>query len=111
MAEEEGAVAGTDAANVVVEELEGYDPNYSGQQGTTSSGSARYGPATDIEGNKLGFSAKDYNPAVAIKPDETFMEYTQRMHQRNQKMNREQQFEELIEEGTQRWYDKVSPPA
>ena len=66
---------------------------------------------TDIEGNKLGFSAKDYTPGVAIKPDETFMEYTQRMHKRIQERNREQQFQDLINEGTQRWHDKVSPPA
>ena len=111
LAATEGAMVGKDMANVVAEEVPGLDPNYAGQQGTTSSGSARYGPATDIEGNKLGFSAKDYNPAVAIKPDETFMEYTKRMHKRIQERNREQQFQDLINEGTQRWYDQISPPA
>jgi len=104
MAEEEGAVAGADAANVVVEELEGYDPNYAGQQGTTSSGSSQFT-------TQHGFGAKDYNPDVAIKPDETFMEYTKRMHKRIQERNREQQFQDLINEGTQRWYDQISPPA
>jgi len=104
MAAEEGAAAGTDAANVVVEELPGLDPNYAGQQGTTSSGSSQFT-------TQHGFGAKDYNPDVAIKPDETFMEYTKRMHKRIQERNREQQFQDLINEGTQRWYDQISPPA
>ena len=76
-----------EGAGVVVEELAGLDPNYSRFQGTTSSGSSHYGPATDIEGNKLGFNAKDYNPAVARKEGETFMDYTKRMHERNQARN------------------------
>ena len=43
--------------------------------------------ARDKEGNPLGFHAKDYNPAVAIKQGETFMEYTQRMHRERQERN------------------------
>jgi hypothetical protein len=80
----EGAIEG---ANVEVEELAGLDPNYAGQQGTTSSGSSSYAMARDTEGNPLGFHAKDYNPAVAIKEGETFMEYTQRMHREMQQRN------------------------
>ena len=87
MATEEGAVAGTEAANVVAEELPGLDPNYEGQQGTTSSGSAHYGMARDAQGNPLGFHAKDYNQEVAILEGESFMDYTKRMHQRNQQKN------------------------
>jgi hypothetical protein len=104
LASTEGAMVGKDMANVVAEEVPGLDPNYSGQQGTTSSGSSQFT-------TQHGFGAKDYNPDVAIKPDETFMEYTKRMHKRIQERNREQQFQDLINEGTQRWYDKVSPPA
>ena len=104
LASQEGAAVGADAANVVAEELPGLDPNYAGQQGTTSSGSSQFM-------TQHGFGAKDYNPDVAIKPDETFMEYTKRMLKRIQERNREQQFQDLINEGTQRWYDKVSPPA
>ena len=80
MATEEGAVAGTEAANVVAEELPGLDPNYSGQQGTTSSGSSQFT-------TQHGFGAKDYNPEVAIGQNESFMDYTKRMHQRNQQRN------------------------
>jgi hypothetical protein len=104
LAATEGAMVGKDMANVVAEEVPGLDPNYAGQQGTTSSGSSQFT-------TQHGFGAKDYNPDVAIKPDETFMEYTKRMHKRIQERNREQQFQDLINEGTQRWYDKVSPPA
>ena len=75
---------------VEVEELAGLDPNYARFQGTTSSGSSHYGPATDVAGNKLGFSAKNYNPEVGrIQADkygrlqeEDFMDYTKRMHER-----------------------------
>ena len=81
----EGMVEG---ANVVAEEVSGLDPNYSRFQGTTSSGSSSYGPATDIEGNKLGFQAKNYNPEVGMiqadkygrLQEEDFMDYTKRMH-------------------------------
>jgi len=104
LAATEGAMVGKDMANVVAEEVPGLDPNYAGQQGTTSSGSSQFT-------TQHGFGAKDYDPDVAIKPDETFMEYTKRMHKRIQERNREQQFQDLINEGTQRWYDKVSPPA
>ena len=76
-----------EGAGVVVEELAGLDPNYSRFQGTTSSGSAHYGMARDAQGNPLGFNAKDYNPAVARKEGETFMDYTKRMHERNQARN------------------------
>ena len=34
-----------------------------------------------------GFNAEGYNEGVKQKPDETFMQYTQRMHQRNKDMN------------------------
>jgi len=74
MASEEGA------ANVVVEELPGLDPNYAGQQGTTSSGSSQFT-------TQHGFGAKDYNDAVKQLPGESFMDYTKRMHQRNKDMN------------------------
>ena len=76
-----------EGAGVVVEELAGLDPNYSRFQGTTSSGSSHYGMARDAQGNPLGFNAKDYNPAVARKEGETFMDYTKRMHERNQARN------------------------
>ena len=73
-------IEGDRKANVVVEELAGLDPNFAG--GTTSSGSSSYGMARDVEGKPLGFNAKDYNPEVAIGQDESFMDYTQRMHER-----------------------------
>ena len=80
LASQEGAAVGADAANVVAEELPGLDPNYSGQQGTTSSGSSQFT-------TQHGFGAKDYNPEVAIGQNESFMDYTKRMHQRNQQRN------------------------
>ena len=80
LASTEGAMVGKDMANVVAEEVPGLDPNYSGQQGTTSSGSSQFT-------TQHGFGAKDYNPEVAIGQNESFMDYTKRMHQRNQQRN------------------------
>ena len=80
LASTEGAMVGKDMANVVAEEVPGLDPNYSGQQGTTSSGSSQFT-------TQHGFGAKDYNDAVKQLPGESFMDYTKRMHARNQAMN------------------------
>ena len=80
LAATEGAMVGKDMANVVAEEVPGLDPNYAGQQGTTSSGSSQFT-------TQHGFGAKDYNSEVAILPNESFMDYTKRMHQRNQQRN------------------------
>ena len=80
LAATEGAMVGKDMANVVAEEVPGLDPNYAGQQGTTSSGSSQFT-------TQHGFGAKDYNPEVAIGQNESFMDYTKRMHQRNQQRN------------------------
>ena len=86
LASTEGAMVGKDMANVVAEEVPGLDPNYSGQQGTTSSGSSQWTTQHGAEGRE-GFGAKDYNPEVAIGQNESFMDYTKRMHQRNQQRN------------------------
>ena len=80
LASTEGAMVGKDMAYVVAEEVPGLDPNYAGQQGTTSSGSSQFT-------TQHGFGAKDYNPEVAIGQNESFMDYTKRMHQRNQQRN------------------------
>ena len=39
--------------------------------------------------HNMGLVQKIIMPEVAIKPDETFMEYTKRMHKRIQERNRE----------------------